>query len=159
VDARRFDHLVVALTNASSRRSAVPAVIAIVLSSGLMELGSRPVAALAGANQPCSQDTQRESGLCFRSGRCRKNGKFSGKCRCACNSSVRCPDPLGCCGLSDTAALGLCKIGADQTGCKTDIECCRGVCRDGRCCFPAGSPANQARFCCSGTRDASDTCT
>ena len=91
MDDRRFDTLARSIGAIRSRRG-VFATLTSAAIAGTLGLDERVEASnhkLADAK--CSSDTQCTSGTCLKYGRCKKrNGRLTGKCRCACDTDPAC---------------------------------------------------------------------
>ncbi len=126
MDRRRFHHLVRMLGSERSRRGLLGGVIAAV-GFGLAADGTTAACKQPGAK--CDHDTRCCDGTCVRTGRCRKNGRLTGKCRCGCTNHTQC----------DTH---LCRDGA-CTQCTEHTDCPSQECGDGGvCAIPETCPAN-----------------
>ncbi|HET7092951.1 MAG TPA: hypothetical protein VFI22_05715, partial [Thermomicrobiales bacterium] len=149
--ADRFDALTLAVAEPGSRRALARAAFAGTVAAGLLASTRRHAAAgsATDAFAKCAADADCETGYCRVSGRCKKHGKLTGKCRCGC-SGAGCPDPLVCCDAAE--GLVYCALPLGETGCKTDVDCCFGACRDGVCCrAKGGSCGGVDALCCSGS--------
>jgi hypothetical protein len=147
MNSDRFDAWTVVVASVSSRRAALRAAAAGAFAAALGTTRVRRVSAATDADQKCSQDSDCDSGVCFTAGKCKKNGKLTGKCRCGCDTDGDCPAGKDCCPLFP--GVKRCLTGADQA-CKFDTDCCNALCQDGVCCKPAGGECGiVSSFCCS----------
>src|SRR5215213_8371122 len=106
MDEQRFDALAKSIGALRSRRRVVTALSGAAF-AGVLGLGSREAAAaLKPAAAKCSSDTQCASGTCIKYDTCKKRGKFTGKCRCACSATDGCPAGQTCSNLPN--AVGAC---------------------------------------------------
>src|SRR4051794_32083815 len=105
MDEQRFDTLAKSIGALRSRRRVLTALSGAALAGALGLGGREAVAVLKLANAKCSSDTQCASGKCIKYDTCKKDGNFTGKCRCACSDDFQCPSgqtckqpgPLGAC--------------------------------------------------------------
>jgi hypothetical protein len=131
VDEQRFDTLARSIGAIRSRRSVITALSGAAV-AGVLCLGSRETAAApkpAGAK--CGSDTQCASGTCIQYGKCKKNGKLTGKCRCACSATDVCPtaktcsnqpNEIGAC-FSPCSSPGSCATGFARCNGRSDCAC------------------------------------
>jgi hypothetical protein len=123
MDGQRFDTLAKSIGALRSRRRVVTALSGAAL-AGALGLGGREAAAAPKpANAKCSSDTQCASGTCIRYDKCKKNGKFTGKCRCACSATNECPTGQTCSNQPDE--VGACFPQCPSPGsCATEFIFC-----------------------------------
>jgi hypothetical protein len=106
MDEQRFDTLAKSIGALRSRRRVLTALSGAAVAGGIGLGGRDAAAAPKPANAKCSSDTQCASGTCIRYGTCKKNGRLSGKCRCACSIDFQCPTGQTC--SNQPNAVGAC---------------------------------------------------
>ena len=130
MDDRRFDSLARSIGAIRSRRRVLAALTGAAL-AGTLSLDEREVsAAPKPADAKCSQDTECASGTCIRYGRCRKDGRLTGKCRCACDNDTECGTGRNCrhracfssCPRAGTCDFDLEPCGTGRCGCYTGAD-------------------------------------
>jgi hypothetical protein len=119
MDEQRFDTLAKSIGALRSRRRMLTALSGTALAGALGLRGREAAAAPKPANAKCSSDTQCASGTCIKYDTCRKNGKFTGRCRCAC-TGTDCPTGHTC--SNPSGPLGACFPQCPQAGlCNPDF--------------------------------------
>jgi hypothetical protein len=148
VEEDRFDAWTVAIASIASRRAALRAAVAGAIAPGLVAFRVRRASALEDDHDKCSQDADCDTGLCFKSGTCKQDGRLTGKCRCACDVvGLDCPAGKVCCNVGE--GIRRCLVGPGGA-CKFDTDCCYTVCRNNRCCRALGGACVVDSDCCSG---------
>jgi Cys-rich repeat protein len=95
MDDRRFDALTRWMGTSQTRRGALRAVTGSALGGALGLRALREAAALKTADSACSNGSQCDSGVCIKYGKCKKDGRLTGKCRCGC-TATDCPSGKTC---------------------------------------------------------------
>ena len=97
MDDRRFDALTRWVDTSQSRRGVLRTLTGSTLGTALgLGVLREADAAIKPANAKCSSDTQCASGTCIQYGKCKKDGKLTGKCRCSCSETSLCPTDKSC---------------------------------------------------------------
>lgn len=118
-------------TTTGSRRAALRLLGGGVLGVVLGWRGAGEAAAACAAHaKACKGDGGCCSGFCERKGKCSKNGKLTGKCRCRCPQGTTECGTKGCCGAGEDCQGGQCvpAAGACTPACTGGQECEAGAC-------------------------------
>ena len=116
MDEQRFDSLARSIGALRSRRRVLTVLPGAVLAGRLGLPAREAAAAPKPGDATCSRGSQCASGTCIKYGKCKKNGKLTGKCRCGCTDDSDC----------NTADVNVCRNGACFWGCSQGTVCPEG---------------------------------
>ncbi len=147
MDDVRFDDWTRSLVVSASRRVALKTLAGGALGALLMRVGvAEGEAACAPHGTACKGTTGGCcSGFCEHTGKCSKNGKLTGKCRCRCPEGTTKCGTKRCCGAGAECQGGQCvpAAGACAPACTPDRTC-----EGGQCVCPPEKPhAAPERYC------------
>ncbi len=109
MDEARFDDLTRSLAGTASRRWIVRRLAGVALGAALAGLGLEEAAAKCVVlGKGCKSGSQCCSGFCQRHGKCTKDGKLTGKCKCRCPTGTTACGSRACCGQGQQCQNGAC---------------------------------------------------